>query len=65
MDKRKAYPKIKASDFGKSYKDLLKSFTESQNQTVIDRLQEQTDRTLKKLVKGTLATVAAKLYLFK
>ncbi len=51
MDKRKAYPKIKASDFGKSYKDLLKSFTESQNETIIDQLQEQTNRTLKKLVK--------------
>ena len=53
MDKRKAYPKITASDFGKTHEDLVKSFTKTQNQTIVDRLQEQTNRTLKKLVKDT------------
>lgn len=51
MDKRKAYPTIKASDFGKTHKDLINSFTKTKDQSVIERLQEQSNRTLKKIVK--------------
>jgi hypothetical protein len=51
MDKRKAYPSIKANDFGKSHKDLIDSYTKKTERDIIDRLQEQSNRTLKKLVK--------------
>jgi hypothetical protein len=51
MDKRKAYPSIKASDFGKTHKDLINSFTKTKDQSAIERLQEQSNRTLKKIVK--------------
>jgi hypothetical protein len=51
MDKRKAYPSIKASDFGKSHQDLIKSFVQKSDRSEIEKLQEQTNRTLKKIVK--------------
>lgn len=51
MDKRKAYPKIKASDFGKTHTDLIQSFIQKSIPTEIQRLQEQTNRTLKKIIK--------------
>lgn len=50
MDKRKAYPSIKASDFGKSHQDLLKSFIQKTVPSEVQRLQQQTEHSLKKIV---------------
>jgi hypothetical protein len=51
MDKRKSATGIKASDFNKSHKELINSFVKTKDQAVVDRLQEQSNRSLKKIVK--------------
>lgn len=51
MDKRKAYPTIKAEDFGKTHKDLIDSFMKKKDIDPIRKLQAQTSKALEDIIK--------------
>lgn len=52
MDKRKTRPSIHSSQFGLSHKDLFDSFVKNNTPDAIQKLQQQSNETIKKLVKN-------------
>lgn len=51
MDNKRKHLPVKASDFGKTHEDLLKSFIQKNTPDTIQRLQKRSNDTLKEIVK--------------